>query len=173
MPIRVACPTCSAVVAVPDQFAGKRVRCPKCKNTFIAPGEVVLQGEILADEPEEEQEEEQEEPVRSREPEPEEEERPRKKKKKKRRRLYDDDDGDRGRSGGLDGMFANTSLPMLILFPLCCGVFALIFAIIGVATCRDPQARSNAQLVLIISLISSGIGIALNVMGFVGGFGGK
>jgi predicted Zn finger-like uncharacterized protein len=164
MPLRVACPTCSAVVAIPDQFAGKRVRCPKCKNTFLAPGQAVLEGEILVDEPAEEEEPEQE-----REPE---EERPRKKKKKKKRRSYDDDE-DRGRGGGLDGLFAGMSLPVVILFPLCCGVIALVLSIIGVATCRDPQARANAQLVLIISLVSSAIGIISNLIYFLSGPGIK
>lgn len=38
MPIRVACPSCSAVVSAPDTKAGKVVNCPKCMGKMSLPG---------------------------------------------------------------------------------------------------------------------------------------
>jgi hypothetical protein len=34
MPIDVACPSCGYSAQVPDDFSGKLVACPACKNTF-------------------------------------------------------------------------------------------------------------------------------------------
>jgi hypothetical protein len=55
--------------------------------------------------------------------------------------------------GWLDQQFANTSMVLLVLFPVCCGMIALIFSIVGVAACQDPKARRNATIVLIISVV--------------------
>jgi hypothetical protein len=38
MPIAVLCPTCSARLNAPDASAGKKVKCPKCRNPMIIPG---------------------------------------------------------------------------------------------------------------------------------------
>ncbi len=37
MPRFVTCPTCSGPMRLPDEWAGKKVRCPSCKETFLAP----------------------------------------------------------------------------------------------------------------------------------------
>lgn len=37
MPIRVACPQCSKNLAVKDELAGKRIRCPNCQNVVTIP----------------------------------------------------------------------------------------------------------------------------------------
>ena len=52
--------------------------------------------------------------------------------------------------GFLDRQFKDTNIVILILFPLCCGVIALIFGIVGVAACQHPIARRNAIIVLAI-----------------------
>ena len=36
MPIPVRCPSCEHAFRVPDQYAGKRGKCPKCKSVFVA-----------------------------------------------------------------------------------------------------------------------------------------
>ena len=36
MPIRIACPSCSATLSVKDEFAGRAVRCPKCGTVIPA-----------------------------------------------------------------------------------------------------------------------------------------
>jgi hypothetical protein len=77
----------------------------------------------------------------------------------RRRRRDDDDDADdlprirKKPMSGLDGTFANTSLPILIIFGMCCSGIALILSIVGLATCHDPTARKNATIVLIISIV--------------------
>jgi hypothetical protein len=53
----------------------------------------------------------------------------------------------------LDKQFSQTSLVVLVLFPLCCGIIALVFGIIGVAACEHPKARKNAIIVLVISIV--------------------
>jgi predicted Zn finger-like uncharacterized protein len=39
MPIITPCPSCHAKVRLEDRLAGRKVRCPKCKHTFMAPPE--------------------------------------------------------------------------------------------------------------------------------------
>lgn len=38
MPQSLQCPRCNGSVRVPDQAAGRRVKCPHCEQTFLAPG---------------------------------------------------------------------------------------------------------------------------------------
>ena len=59
----------------------------------------------------------------------------------------------KGPFGPLDKMFMDTSMVILVLFGLCCGWIAMILAIICVATAKQPEARSKATTVLVISAI--------------------
>ena len=63
-----------------------------------------------------------------------------------------------------DQQFANTSLPLLIVFPCCCGIFAVGVGLAGVIACRDPRARRNAILVFCLSVVWFAIAMALNVL---------
>jgi hypothetical protein len=73
------------------------------------------------------------------------------------RRRRDDDDFDDLRRPqqltGLDALFVNTSFPLLVLFPMCCGVPALVLGILGIAMCKDERARGRAKMVVIIFVI--------------------
>lgn len=93
------------------------------------------------------------------------------------KRRNDDDDYDRPRGSGdkgpLDNMFANTNIVVLILFACCCGIIAFILALVAFLTAKDPKAKSNAMIVMIVSGILSVIGIIAQVVGGVaGGFQG-
>ena len=102
------------------------------------------------------------------------------------RRRRDDDDDDRdygGRSGrrneltGLDKMYATTSVPILILFSLCCNglvLLPLILSIIAVNTCKDETARGNAKLSLIISgtVVTLLVIVQIVALSMGGGLGG-
>jgi hypothetical protein len=72
---------------------------------------------------------------------------------------------------GLDKIFAETNIIILVLFAICCwGLFAipLVLGVIGMVTCKDPTAKKNATIVAAIS----GIFLALAVIGnFAGLFG--
>ena len=72
----------------------------------------------------------------------------------RRRRDDDDDDYDVRRRPrqltGLDGLFANTNIVILVLFPLCCIGIAMILGIVGLATCKNEDARQRALIVTII-----------------------
>jgi len=37
VPIQIKCPSCAAAFRAPDNFAGKRVKCPKCQGTIAVP----------------------------------------------------------------------------------------------------------------------------------------
>jgi hypothetical protein len=89
---------------------------------------------------------------------------------------YDDDDDDdlpikKKEQGPLDGMFANTSMVVLVIFAVCCSVIAFILRVIAVATAKDPTAKSNATVVLIISAIFAFLGIVAQIMRMSGGLG--
>src|SRR6516164_9478176 len=47
MAIHVACPLCHQQLELPDQFAGRTVRCRKCKDWFIAGSAPVVCHEAL------------------------------------------------------------------------------------------------------------------------------
>ena len=64
----------------------------------------------------------------------------------------------------LDKQFAHTSLPILVIFPLCCGLPAFGFGLAGVIACSHPKARRNAIIVLVISVIAMVLGVALQVI---------
>ena len=97
------------------------------------------------------------------------------------RRRRDDDEyedqgrgrGSSGQKGPLDGTFGNTNVVVLVLFGLCCGIIAFILALVGMLTAKDPKAKSNATLVLIISGIMMAIGIILQVTGVIAGMGAR
>jgi hypothetical protein len=87
---------------------------------------------------------------------------------------YDDDDEDdddmpsvrkKEPLSGLDGFFANTSTVVLVIFAFCCGTIALILSIIGLITCKDETAKSNARLVLIITGIIHVLAVLGNIVG--------
>jgi hypothetical protein len=87
---------------------------------------------------------------------------------------YDDDDDDdlddlpsvkkKQPLSGMDGFFANTNIVVLVIFALCCNGIALILGIIGLVTCKDPQAKSNATIVTVIGGIMTVVGVVLNVL---------
>jgi hypothetical protein len=73
----------------------------------------------------------------------------------------DDLDIRRAPPSGMDGFFLNTNMVVLVLFGFCCGIIALIVGIVGLAVCKDPDAKQRAMVVTIIS----GIIVVLGVIG--------
>src|SRR6478735_8091572 len=83
---------------------------------------------------------------------------------RRRRRDDDDDYDDRparrgGANGPLDSMYADTNIVVLILFGCCCGLIAFVLSMVAYFTGKDPKAKSNAMIVIIIS----GIMMVLNI----------
>jgi hypothetical protein len=81
------------------------------------------------------------------------------------RARYDDDDDEfdvpsikKKELSGFDGMFSNTSMPILVIFAFCCNGIALILGVIGLVVCTDPKAKSNALVVTVIAGITTAIG---------------
>jgi len=90
----------------------------------------------------------------------------------------DEDDRPRRRSGSssssedlgpLDKMFRDTNVVILVIFALCCGWIAALLSLICIFTAKDPIAKKNAKLVLIIGVVLWAIGILLNVVLGIGG----
>lgn len=93
-----------------------------------------------------------------------------------RRRRDDDDYDDRpssrgGAKGPLDGMYADTNIVVLILFAVCCNGIATILSLIAFLTAKDPKAKSNAMLTLIIAGVITVIGIGAQIILGVAGAG--
>lgn len=86
---------------------------------------------------------------------------------------YDDEDDRPARRseklGPLDKMFRDTNIIILVLFALCCNGIAAILGLICVLTAKDPKAKSNATITLIIGAIVTVLSIALQVVGAIGG----
>ena len=72
MPIPITCPACQSKLKIPDSFAGRKVKCPKCAKPFVAEQTAPVSADVVADETEDERDNE---PVQRR-----------KKKRKKARR---------------------------------------------------------------------------------------
>jgi hypothetical protein len=82
-----------------------------------------------------------------------------------RRDDYDDRDDDiRQPMGPLDKMYRDTNIVVLIIFSVCCSGIAFILSLIAVLTGKDPKAKSNATISLIISAILAVIGVIANVV---------
>jgi hypothetical protein len=77
----------------------------------------------------------------------------------------DDDYVDRIRQPPLTGMdkfFKDTNMFLLVLLSVCCSLIGLILGVIGLSTCKDPDAKQRATVVTIISGIMFAIGILSN-----------
>jgi hypothetical protein len=79
---------------------------------------------------------------------------------------------DSGSKGPLDGMFANTNIIILVLFALCCGIIALVLALVCYFTAKDPKAKANATIVIAIDVVLFIIGIIVQVAGIGAGLMG-
>jgi hypothetical protein len=87
-----------------------------------------------------------------------------------------DDRPARPASGGMDGFFGNTALAIIlsIVFFCICSPVGLILGIIGLTTCKNPDAKRNAMIMTVLAAIGLLIGIAsiaTNNFGMGGGFG--
>jgi predicted Zn finger-like uncharacterized protein len=140
--MQTRCPGCQSQLRVPDEFLGKRVKCPKCGHIFQAgqsPPPVV---EVV---PVEEEEQQSSVPATLK-----------KKKKKARKQL-----------GFWERTVRDTSLFLLIPCGLCCQLPALILGIIGMVTFTDPDAQENAKILTICAGIGIAIVTVLNLIGML------
>lgn len=90
------------------------------------------------------------------------------------RRRRDDEDEDRPKEqlGPLDKMYRDTNVVVLVLFGMCCGLVAAVLSLVCFLTAKDPKAKSNAMIVLIVGGIMFAISIILQLTGVLAGFGG-
>jgi Meiotically up-regulated gene 113 len=51
MPVKVTCPGCNKTFNAPDEFIGKRVKCPSCKTAFVAEPPLPLDTKTVLKEP--------------------------------------------------------------------------------------------------------------------------
>jgi len=79
-----------------------------------------------------------------------------------RRRLYGDEFRQRS---WLEKELINTNIVIVVIFALCCNGIALIFGIIGVLTCKDPEAKQKALILLIVSGIMTALAVGLQCFG--------
>ena len=89
---------------------------------------------------------------------------------------YDDDDADdddlpsvkkKEPLSGLDAMYANTNMVVLVLFAVCCSGIAAILSLVALLTCKDAKAKANATTTLIIAAIVTVLGVALRIVGAI------
>jgi uncharacterized membrane protein YjjP (DUF1212 family) len=72
-------------------------------------------------------------------------------------------------ASGLDGMFMNTNIVLLVIFAFCCSFIALILGIVGLVVCQNPEAKQRALIVTIIGGVSVALGVVANFAGLLGG----
>ena len=69
---------------------------------------------------------------------------------------------------GLDGIFGNTNIILLVVFGICCSPIAFILGVVGLITCSDPLAKRNALIVTILAILFGGLGTVLRMAGVLG-----
>jgi hypothetical protein len=74
-----------------------------------------------------------------------------------------------GALGPLDNTFRNTNIVVLVLFGICCGLIAFILSLVCYLTAKDPKAKSNALLVMIVGAALTVISIVLQFTGALAG----
>ncbi len=84
----------------------------------------------------------------------------------------DDFDDDRpvrgtGELTGLDKFFANTPLAIVlsVVFFFCCAIAGIGLGIAGVATCKNPDSKRNATIMLVLGLAAVVLNIVLYATG--------
>lgn len=80
------------------------------------------------------------------------------------RRRRDDDDDLPAKPGGMEGFFSNTPLSIIlsVVFFLCCPLIGLILGGIGMGTTKTPDAKRNAMIMLIASVVGIIVGLIVN-----------
>jgi len=73
---------------------------------------------------------------------------------------------------GMDKWFTDQFV-LAIIVSICCGFIGLIVNVIGFFVVKDPKAKSNATICMVISLVLVGIGVVLNLMGAFANLGNK
>ena len=73
--------------------------------------------------------------------------------------------------GPFDKMYRDTNIAILILFGVCCNWIAFIFSLIAFLTAKDPTAKSNAKLVMIVAAVAFVVLFGLQMAGVLGGLG--
>ena len=58
----------------------------------------------------------------------------------------------------IDRFFKNTNIVLLLIFAFCCQLIALVFGIVGLATCKDADAKQRALIVTIIAAVEIVLG---------------
>ena len=86
--------------------------------------------------------------------------------------MASEDTGPTQRSG-LDKWFTDQFV-FAIIVSICCNgllLIPLIVNVIGFITCKDPKAKNNAMICMIISIVLVGLGVVLNFLGVLGNLG--
>ena len=73
---------------------------------------------------------------------------------------------------GLDKLYADNFVVAIIL-SVCCGIVGLILSLITMLTTKDPVAKKNATICVIIPIVLGAIGVLLNFLGVLGGLAGR
>lgn len=67
---------------------------------------------------------------------------------------------------GLDKFYADNFI-LAIIVSVCCGLIGLAIALVAFITSKDPKAKNNAMICLIISAVLSALGLVAQFGGFL------
>jgi hypothetical protein len=71
----------------------------------------------------------------------------------------------------LDKQLLNSSTFILLVLAVCLNGVALIIGVIGLAVCKDPEARRRAMTLVIISGIITAVAVVLQILAALAGSG--
>jgi predicted Zn finger-like uncharacterized protein len=172
MPSVIACPSCQKQLKVPDEYIGRNVKCPGCKETFMAQAEAKS---APPPPPPPAQEEILEKPRKKPAPPPEEEEEAPRPAKRRQAAVVDDDEEEerpsrRSRRGAFEPhrgvLILLLGIGALVFIPLL-GPVAWILGNIDLkamdAGRMDPEGRQMTQIGKILGIIAT----VFMVLGFL------
>ena len=71
---------------------------------------------------------------------------------------------------GLDKFYVDNFV-FAVIISVCCGIIGLVLSAVAFFTSKDPKAKNNAMICLIISGVLMALGIIANFAGLLGKLG--
>ncbi len=142
--VKISCQSCNQNLDIPEDLVGKEIECPTCKTRLIvqAPTTSALPPIQTTDS----------QPHAASTPPP---------------ITSPNLQNPQAELDWIDKTFKNNAIIVLIIFSVCCNGIAVILGIIGVILCKDPVAKKNAIIVLIISGCSTILFMAYQILAII------
>jgi hypothetical protein len=81
-------------------------------------------------------------------------------------------EGDTSQLSGLEKFYRDNFVIGIIL-SICCNIVGLVLSVVTYLQAKDPKAKNNAMICMIIAIVDIAIGIGINFLGGFAHFAGR